>query len=185
MIVLLFAFLTAAGAQEKTCNMGAFVIETDPKGLNVRAEPNASAKILGTIPPMRKEKDGTYQVMPEVSVTGAQNGWFKIKEARDNESLMKELVGTKPRKMFNGEGWVHGSKLTVKSQANRGYEKPDPKSSVIARRDEGSFDGADDFLSFQLKDCQGSWARVQDKRLKSKNQFWLDSICALQETSCN
>lgn len=42
----------SGGPPEPTsCNFAAFVEETDPAGLNVRAEPSASAKVLGTLPP--------------------------------------------------------------------------------------------------------------------------------------
>lgn len=165
--------------KENKCDFGAYVTETDPKGLNVRAAADKNAKVLGTIPPAVLEVDGTYLVKPEVQVLGSKNGWIKIKGAHDNSSLIEELGKIKPRKMFKGEGWVSGKLLTVKSMASSAHDGPSKGNKVLFQDED--FDRID---SFKLLGCQGQWAYVEDKDKKSGNTYWLDGLCATQETTC-
>ena len=102
------------------CEIGAFVQETDPAGLNVRAAPNAKAKILGKLLPVHVDPEQGYRTRAEVEVVASDNGWFLIRNARDNA----DMTGQPERPMYKGEGWVSGSRLIVKSQANVGRAAP-------------------------------------------------------------
>ncbi len=192
---------TTAEPPASTCSFGAFVAETDPAGLNVRSAPNPTAKVLGKLPPTFVEPSMNYGVRVEVDVVGARSGWFLIRNARDNEALTDRPA----RPMFSGEGWVSGSKLTVKSQADVGRARPSPKAPVVLRiGDNETFDNDVVIEAGRLADCNGKWAQVEfaDQRFAAKDRSslkidaaaraglppgrfraWVDRLCGIQETS--
>lgn len=194
---------SVTGSVASTCSFGAFVAETDPAGLNVRAAPSATAKVLGKLPATIVEASMGYGVRVEVEVIGARNGWFLIRNARDNEAL----TNSPPRPMYSGEGWVSGSKLTVKSQADVGRAQPNLKAKPVLRvGDDETFDNDILVEAGHLADCTGKWAQVEfaDQRFPPKDRStlkidatarsglpagrfraWVNRICAIQETSCD
>ncbi|UXH78383.1 SH3 domain-containing protein [Roseateles amylovorans] len=193
----------AAEPVASTCSFGAFVAETDPAGLNVRAAPNATAKVIGKLPPTFVEPSMNDGVRVEVEVLGARNGWFLIRNATDNEVLTDRPA----RPMYAGEGWVSGNKLTVKSQADVGRAQPNLKAKAVLRvGDNETFDSDVLIEAGRLADCTGKWAQVEfvDQRVPSKHRSslkvdagaraglpagrfraWVNRICAIQETSCD
>jgi len=193
----------AARPATTTCSFGAFVVETDPAGLNVRAAPSATAKIVGMLPPTFVEPSMNYGVRVEVDVAGAHNGWFLIRNALDNDALTERPA----RPMYAGEGWVSGNKLTVKSQAEVGRAQPSLKAKPVLRvGDNESFDSDMLVEAGRLADCTGKWAQVEfsDQRFPAKDRgtlkidaaarsglpagrfrAWVNRICAIQETSCD
>lgn len=196
--------LAPAPAGQVACSFGAFVSETDPEGLNVRAGPGTSHKVLGTLPPVKLSGDDPpVRAMVEVEVSAGANGWFRIAKARDNEML----TDAAPRPMFKGSGWVSGRKLTVKSQAAAGRQRPDAKApTVLSGQDGVSFDGDAFVQNGRLLGCSGKWVRVEygpfpaDSEAVSgltitpaakagaeagRFRAWVDRICATQETSCD
>lgn len=191
-------------AGETACSFGAFVNETDPAGLNVRAGPGTEHKVLGTLPPIRRSADDPpIQAMVEVEVVAGAGGWFKIRAAQDNTALIEGP----PRPMYRGSGWVSGRKLTVKSQALVGRERPDAKAAAVLRgRDDMSVGGLSD--DSPLLGCSGRWALVEFGPFQGEDgaettanleiepaakaglapgrfRAWVDRLCALQETSCD
>lgn len=191
-------------ASGNRCTFGAFVQEDDPGGLNVRAAPSAGARIVGTLPPSFSTADNPgFKVRIEVDVLGQDNGWFHVAHARDNE----QLTGQAARKVFAGEGWVSGRKLTLKSQATQGRAAPDAGSAtVLALGDGDSLDGDAIVGASHLLGCQGGWALVEldtaklpdDVRGSLKRspggpagstaehpRAWVDRVCGVQETTCD
>ncbi|WP_123649688.1 SH3 domain-containing protein [Lysobacter enzymogenes] len=199
------AAVAAPPAGETACSFGAFVAETDPAGLNVRAGPGTAHKVLGTLPPVRHSHDDPpLRAMVEVEVVAGDDGWFKIRAARDNDALIEGPQ----RPMFKGEGWVSGRKLTVKSQAQAGRQRPDAAAPIAIG---GGADGAgfdsDSFVEHaRLLGCKGRWALVEygpwsaetgepaalqiapaarAGAEKGRIRAWMNHLCALQETSCD
>ncbi|UXH79180.1 SH3 domain-containing protein [Roseateles amylovorans] len=185
------------------CEIGAFVQETDPAGLNVRAAPSAHSRVLGKLVPVYMDPDQGYRTRAEVDVVASERGWFLIRNARDNP----DLSGQAERPMYQGEGWVSGSRLIVKSQATVGRAAPTRQAPEALRfRDEDSFDSSAMMDSGRLVGCQGKWAQVEFTETKlpvalreklrvapaarqgvpaGRFRAWLDKICDLQETSCS
>ena len=61
-----------------SCDVEAYVVDADPKGLNVRDAPGAGGKVVGVIP---KDGDGTI-----VHLTASSpNGWVQIDRAENIE----------------------------------------------------------------------------------------------------
>jgi len=193
-----------AAAGDARCAFGAFVQEDDPAGLNVRDAPGVSGAVLGTLPPtLHGVGEFKMDVRIEVEVSGARGGWFHVAHAQDNDAL----TGRPARPVYEGEGWVSGRKLTVKSQATAGRAAPGMKSEALARFDDGgAFDGDEMVAAGHLVGCQGGWAQVEfadaalpaplRKRLTVKPaaraglpsgtfRIWLDQVCGVQETTCD
>lgn len=198
------ASVAPAPAGESACAFGAFVAETDPAGLNVRAGPGTGHKVLGTLPPIRHSQDESpIRAMVEVEVVASDNGWFKIQGARDNDALIEGPQ----RPMFKGSGWVSGRKLTVKSQAAAGRQRPDAAAPVVIGGPDGAGFDSDSFVEHaRLLGCKGQWVLVEygpwpgetgePSALeiapaaragveKGRMRAWVDRICAIQETSCD
>lgn len=196
--------LAPAPAGQVACSFGAFVSETDPAGLNVRAGPGTTQKVVGTLPPVKLSGDEPpVRAMVEVEVSAGANGWFRIAKARDNEML----TDAAPRPMFKGSGWVSGRKLTVKSQAVAGRQGPDAKAPAVLSGQEGAgFDGDVFVQNGRLLGCSGKWVLIEygpfpadgeamaglDVKPAAKAgaesgrvRAWVDRICATQETSCD
>ncbi len=197
------AAVASGGAPEPaSCNFVAFVEETDPAGLNVRDAPSAAAPVLGTLPPIWTDDSG-MRARVSVRVTASANGWFRVGEAFEDQAL----TGQPARPVYQGEGWVSGRKLIVKSQTDTGRTRPDPKAPVAIRLKDGlAFDGSSTMAAGRLVDCRGGWAQVEydESRFsveirpylqispvarmgQAKGRFraWVDQICGIQETACD
>ena len=196
----------AAGSPDVSrsqCEIGAFVQETDPAGLNVRAAPNAKAKVLGKLVPVYVDPEQGYRTRAEVEVIASEGGWFLIRNARDNA----DMTGQAERPMYRGEGWVSGSRLIVKSQAASGRAAPLRDAPELMRlRDGDTFDSSAMMDASRLVACQGKWAQLEFTEARLPADFreklqvtpaarqgvpagrfrvWVDKICDLQETSCS
>src|SRR5437868_4177859 len=193
----------AAPATSERCRFGAFVQEDDPAGLNVRAGPSTAARILGTLPPSFTAADNPgFAVRIELDVLGQRDGWFHVGHARDNE----QLTGRTARKLYAGDGWVSGRKLTIKSQATGGRAAPEPDAPVTLALESGdSLDGDAIVAATRLVACRGDWAEIEldvaqlpdDVRAQLKlapaakgataahPRAWVDRICSVQETTCD
>ncbi|WP_377160738.1 hypothetical protein ACFJIX_13365 [Roseateles sp. UC29_93] len=190
-------------ASRSQCEIGAFVQETDPAGLNVRAAPHAKAKVLGKLVPVYVDPEQGYRTRAEVEVVASEGGWFLIRNARDNP----DMTGQAERPMYRGEGWVSGSRLIVKSQATAGRAAPLRDAPVLMRlRDGDTFDSSAMMDGSRLAACQGKWAQLEFTEARLPADFreklqitpaarqglpagrfrvWVDKICDLQETSCS
>jgi hypothetical protein len=161
----------------RSCSFGAFVTDSDPAGLNVRAGPDVSSPIVGKLPPPAlSDDDPPIRSFVEVEVVAAQNGWFRIRNARDNA-----LLAPPGRKVFNGAGWVSGRHLSVKSQAPMGRDVASARGRPV--RAAVDFDSDSFVRSARLHDCVGQWALVSSPEHRFSG--WLNRICATQETSCD
>lgn len=196
------AWASEGAPERSSCEAVVFVEETDPAGLNVRAAPSASAQVLGKLPPVWSDGTG-LRVRVRVNVTASRNGWFKIRDAADEDVM----TGQPPRPVYQGEGWVSGRKLVVKSQTDVGRMLPAPNARVAVRLKDGLlFDGDGMMAAGRLVDCRGEWvqAEYEEARLppdlrslvqvtpsaragvpKGRFRAWLDKVCGIQETACD
>lgn len=165
------AVLVAAGKDApptagavRACSVYAYVIDKDPKGVNVRAEPNGKAKILGAL-----------REWTELQITGVQNGWLRIAGVsyeNDDGSAREDLPQS---------GWVSRRFVGTETR-NYGdvseyflHESPDEKSKRVGDPENGTM---------KIVDCDGTWAKVEAPNGKSG---WLPSIarCANFRTNCS
>lgn len=129
-----------------TCNLSAYVIDPDPKGLNVRSGPSKTFRVVGTLP---HSDSGVI-----VHVIGAQDNWVLLEKPENlDDTDNKELPKLK--------GWVYAPMLgTMTRHPTSGsiklYQSADAKSRVVSTL------AAETEVSLQT--CHGGWANVRHKR---------------------
>jgi SH3-like domain-containing protein len=144
------------------CNVDAYVLDPDPKGLNVRDAPGVEGRVVAVIP---LDADGT-----NVHLTAASpNGWVQIDRA---ETIMGAVV-------FDKKGWVSGNMLGIMT---RGYEGRGVKlyDRPRARKAAGKLPSEDEV---KVAGCEGDWMRVKYKSVSG----WLAPAdqCSSPVTTCN
>lgn len=149
----------------RPCDVRAYVIDEDPKGLNVRSEPNAKSKILGALPPMT-----------DITIVGVQGGWLRIGSAESEIVDTGEMVTGLPQ-----SGWI-SRRLVGTDTRNYAevseyflHEAPDKKSKVVTDPREAIL---------PIVDCDGAWVKVEAKDGKAG---WLEpgGQCANWRTNCS
>ncbi|MDD1527047.1 hypothetical protein C7U92_06040 [Bradyrhizobium sp. WBOS7] len=177
------------------CSLGAWSIDKDPHGLNVRAEPSTTARVLGTLPPPYRLKLGGAENTPdggwltEFRIIGFKNGWFLIEGAsppgKDYEDE-KRYPRNAP-KPYAGRGWVAASKVGA-NYANGGtragglFQAPfvDAQWMPAQRELGGPIDG--DGGPKRLLACSGFWGLVESH---DGVRGWWRALCSNQVTNCS
>ncbi len=149
------------------CDVEAYVIDHDPKGLNVRSGPGGTFKVVGVLPNEGVEGGGVH-------VNGSSGEWVRIDRAT-------EQGGDEDRTLFSGEGWVYGPLLGTDGVGwidggTPMYTEPSKKSRVVARMSAGA-EGA------VVKGCKGKWMYVEHKKVKGWAQG--DTLCSNSLTTCS
>jgi hypothetical protein len=85
----------ALAQSERKCELYAHIVDRDPRGVNVRAAPANTGKIVGILKFQNADDDIAVDIVAE------SNGWFRIKS-------FEHFSATKSGKLG---GWVHGSRL--------------------------------------------------------------------------
>jgi SH3-like domain-containing protein len=143
------------------CDISAYSISTDKKGINVRAKPSLQSRIIHTLP-SDKNNDVT------VNIIASQQNWVEINQAE---------VRAVPR--FKGKGWIYSPLLgtSTTGYATKGvkvYSQPNHSSKVLGKIPKDQL--------VTLLGCQGEYAKVKFKNLTG----WIDkeSQCPNPITTC-
>ena len=154
------AIQNRAAESKQMCQISAYVIDKDPKGLNVRSAPGSSSEIIGNL--------STTPIAVIVDVTASQGDWVQLSKAQSPEKIE-----------FQGSGWVYTQLLgtSTRGYGSKGvsvYTNPDPQSSAIGRIPAST--------GVKLLGCEQSWALVEYKDLKG----WIarDAQCPNPLTTC-
>ena len=151
-----------AGPVAQGCNLDAYVVDPDPKGLNVRDAPGANGRVIAVIP---LDTDGTIVHL----VASNPNGWVQLNRA---ETIMGTVV-------FDKKGWVSGNMLGI---ATRGYGTRGVKLYAGGRGSKvlGTIPPESEV---KVAGCAGDRMRVRYKSLNG----WLDpdAQCPNPVTNCN
>jgi uncharacterized protein YgiM (DUF1202 family) len=143
------------------CDVEAYVVDPDPKGLNVRETPGANGRVVSVIP---ADEDGTV-----VHLTASSpNGWVQIDRA---ETIGGEVV-------FNKKGWVSGNMLATET---RGYGT---KGVRLRGEGKGRVVGTiPPETEVRVAGCAGERIKVKHRSLSG----WLDreDQCPNPVTLCN
>ncbi|WP_179064733.1 SH3 domain-containing protein [Nostoc sp. C052] len=127
----------AKSTNPQKCDIFAYVIDTDPQGLNVRSGASTNNTILGQIP-----------INETVQVISATGNWVQITNASDG---------------FQGTGWVFVPRLglTTRGYGTNGvdfYASTSQQSQKVGRIPANT--------AIKLLGCQGDWAQVEYQGVK-------------------
>lgn len=131
-----------AATPQQTCSAAAYVVDTDPAGLNVRSGPGSDFAVQDTLP--------TREPV-EVLIVGATGEWFLVNEAWSGEQQELEQPG-----------WVYGPLLGVSTTSldindpnapTTLYAEPDGDAAVTATIPKGA--------EARLLGCSGNWLQVE------------------------
>ena len=176
------------------CDLGAWSEDKDVNGLNVRAEPSAASRVLGTLPPPYRLKisgsengpDGGY--FTEFRIIGFKDGWFLIEGAKppgkDYEDE-KKYPRNAP-KPYPGRGWVAASKVGASfangsTRAGGLFQAPHVDAKWTAQRQP---DGALEVGGGpkRIFACSGHWGLVESR---DGIRGWWRGLCSNQVTNCS
>jgi len=161
---------TPAPANTVACDVTLNVDDPDPKGLNVRATPDAKiGKVIAVLKPVGE--------WTQVHVTGQSGNWSRI----DHAEAVDDDAENGERQVFQGDGWVFTSKLGF-SELYVGdgtviRDRPAREGKVLLRVS----DEAKEPKSTKVLGCDGKFIKVQaDKQIG-----WTDSWCTNERTTCS
>lgn len=163
---------TAAADDIATCAISAWSNDADSNGLNIRAGAGSDAPIIGKIP-----------VGGEISITGSQDGWFRIDHAE-----LVDYDANLTQDVFAGEGWVSGRLLGLLLNDMNLYADPSVDAPVVAHlmgeTAGGGAMGPDSFRVDRLLACQDNWVEVEGTFLDEPLRGWATRTCSNQVTTC-
>jgi hypothetical protein len=173
------------------CSLGAWSNDRDPAGLNVRAAPNAQAKVLGIVPPPRKlprEHEFTNEpVKSEFRVVGHRDGWFLIEDIQPPGVAYEAPYPRHLPQPFKGRGWVSG-RMIGGALANGGlpqgrlYVSPHADAASIEVIDSHGNPIGPDTPIRRIHACSGWWALIETNE---GHRGWWRSMCSDQATNCS
>ena len=160
------------------CHFSGWSTDPDPRGLNVRAGPSTTARILGTLPPPESGEDVEVDFGATFDVVEARDGWFRIENAR-RWSQAGRGVSTLP------SGWISGHFVGFQLVTDKAFAEPDPASLVVVT----SWDEDGGLTQFNYRNpttCRGEWVRLTVVGKDGRDrQGWVRGVCGLQETICD
>jgi hypothetical protein len=174
------------------CDLGARSADRDPHGLNVRAAPSASSKILGTLPPPFKFKAKGRENTPEggwlteFRIIGFKDGWFLIEGAtppgKDYED--DSVYPRNAPKPYAGRGWVAANKVGANfaySGTRTGglFQAPFADASWTPSQDKSGNAITADGGPQRILACSGLWGLVEANGVRG----WWRSLCSNQVTN--
>ncbi|HEY9675030.1 MAG TPA: SH3 domain-containing protein [Waterburya sp.] len=146
---------------QRTCRISAYVIDKDPKGVNVRSGPGKDYNIVGNLP--------TTTIAVFADLAASQGSWVQLTKAVDPQEKVE----------FQGTGWVYAQLLgtTTRGYGTQGvsvYSSADTQSSVIGRIPPST--------GVTLLGCDQKWALVDYQGTKG----WIapDAQCPNPLTTC-
>ena len=182
------------------CEMGGYSIDMDPKGANVRAEPNRSARVLGKLAAPVKADPKTDEATPgddlwrtEFRIIGHRDGWFLIEKAQhpfESSEYAAERGRRLPKtvKIYRGRGWVAAG--LVGGQYSNGanlptgalYAEPNADSARLPAMGKLGGPISVDGGPRRVLACQGDWVKVESHNGVTG---WWNSLCSSQVTNCS
>lgn len=171
------------------CDIAGWSADPDPAGLNVRAAPNASARVVGKIPPPWKAPDRsgdageTYR--SQFRIAGYRDGWFLIRDISAPGVAYGERYPRNLPQPYRGQGWV-SARLVGAALANnnlppgRLYLAPSTHAATRPALRRGEPVSTGDIVQ-RLHACSGPWGLIEIEGTRG----WWAGICANQVTNCS
>ncbi|WP_158818345.1 hypothetical protein [Methylocapsa sp. S129] len=142
------------------CNFLAY--NDDRRGLDVRAEPDANAHIVGRLP--APIKDGPHSgFLSTAQGIGYKDGWFLIEGAPEGEEQFPpETI------RFSGRGWVPADRIAVQVLREKLKASPDAGSADVLNLKDiiGEPPDSDVVKPRRVLACSGDWLHVEFARTR-------------------
>jgi hypothetical protein len=179
-------------AGTEPCDLRAWSTDTDKAGLNVRAEPSAQARVLGTLPPpfhfkteSENAPDEGYRT--EFTVRGYKDGWLLIDGATPPGQDYVDDYPKRFPKPYAGRGWVHASKVGAQyangdTRMGGLFQAPHADAKWTPARGEGGSPISADGGPKRVLACSGYWALVESH---DNVRGWWRRLCSSQVTNCS
>jgi hypothetical protein len=153
----------AQAADKQACNVNVDIIDTDPKGTNVRATPGGA--VIAAL------KNPTPDGWIGVHVIGQLGDWYEI----DRANLHGADLPAGDNIIFHGKGYLHKSVLGVSGMDNGGaiYADHDTASPRVDPHAAGD----------QQVDMLGCWGEFLKVHVK-KGTGWTKAACTNMKTTC-
>jgi SH3-like domain-containing protein len=147
-------------SSQQSCQIGAYVIDKDPKGLNVRSGPGNDYKVIDNLP--------TTTIGVIVGLTASQGDWVQLSKAQSPQKIE-----------FQGSGWVYAPLLGT---STRGYATKSVSVYPSANTQSQAIGRIPSQRGVKLLSCDRSWALVEYEGLKG----WIapDAQCPNPLTTC-
>lgn len=180
LLIPVLAAVAAPGLAEERghrCRFEGWADDANMAGVEVRAGPSATARLVGRLPP--PVTDGEYAFGVGFRVVEARNGWFRIQAPRpwsEDETPPPANLPT---------GWIEGRSLDFALQTDKAFAAPNPRAAVVATSWQAS-DGAHTFDYRLPSDCRGEWVRLLVTGHDRREQVaWARGVCGIQTTTCD
>jgi uncharacterized protein YgiM (DUF1202 family) len=165
--IAIITLISAAYSQKaaKNCDISGYVFDNDPNGLNVRATPDKSGRVLSRL------KKGAGDISLDIIGTSG-NGWVKITNAWHGED----------GELFNDKGWVFANLLATGTKGYPNYDSTVKLYSAPSKNSQALKEIRSEEEVIVL-DCDGKWAKVR----YFKTIGWLapENQCGSPFTNCN
>jgi SH3-like domain-containing protein len=157
--------VTAVKSTQKSCDVHGYILENDPNGLNVRATPDKSGKVLSRL--VRGDGDISLDI---IGTSGG--GWLKITNAWHGDR----------GDLFKDTGWVFATMLATGTKGSPNYDSPAKLFSTASKKSKVLIQIPSE-SEVVLLDCTGAWAKVSYKGTIG----WLapENQCGSPFTTCN
>jgi len=162
------------------CRFSAWAAASAKGGTVIRSGPGKKYEAVGTLPAARATEAGIAGVEAATfDVVEAKFGWFRIENAKYQRLDFDEAPVVYP------SGWIPGTAISFALQSDYAFERPDPKSPVVASGWQDP-EGPHQMLFENPQYCAGDWVMLTvagydgDKKLA-----WLRGACGSLETTCD
>lgn len=148
MLCVTSAAAEAASAKQSCNGITLYSADKDPAGLNIRSGPGTNFPVLGTT-------RWRHLHMTAFTVTGSQNGWFKVQAIGEWDYKQQKLL---PLQSFKGVGWVSAKKLLIEYYAGE---------SIFLRNAPGSKSGRKISVELEISGpqrllaCKDHWVKIE------------------------
>jgi hypothetical protein len=177
------------------CGFGAFNQDPDPAGLNVRAEPDKNARILGRLPPPTGDRRHSG-FLSGANVIGYKKGWFLIEGGYVEDLDPQDRPKFAP---YSGRGWVAADLMSAQLLRRSLKLAPSKTSTDVVSLEIHEGDEAEDCCFVRTRRilaCSGDWVHVEVKLTRGMKPLvktdeppgaikgWANGVCTSQTTPC-